>query len=97
MRSPERSGKEDTMASGQKHRASVARADRIRRRLDAQPELELDAEELQALADHGIDPAEVRRIALERRKEEVSIHDRDTARDELEALVLEHSQDDVDT
>jgi hypothetical protein len=84
------------MASGQKRRASAARAEGIRRRLDAQPELELDAEELQALADHGIDPDEVRRIAFERREAEVSIHDRDTARDKLEALVLEHSQDDVD-
>jgi hypothetical protein len=85
------------MASGQTRRASAGRAERIRRRLDAQPELELDAEELQALADHGIDPDEVRRIALQRRKDELSLHDRDSARDELEALVLEHSQDNIDT
>lgn len=70
-------------------RATAARADRIRRRLAAAPEMELSAEELQALADHGIDPDEVRRIALtDRDLDEVSDHDRPTARDDLEALLI---------
>ena len=63
---------------------------RIRRRLTEQPELELTDEELRALADEGIDPDEVRRLAREPRDEqEASDHDRDTARDDLEGLVLE--------
>ena len=83
------------MGERRRERATAERADRIRRRLAAQPELELDAEELQALADHGIDPEEVRRIALEAsRAEEVSDHDRDTARDQVEALILEQAQED---
>lgn len=70
-------------------RASAARAERIRRRLVAEPELELTAEELQALADHDVDPDEVRRIAsADRELDEVSDHDRPTARDDLEALVI---------
>ncbi|MBW3606651.1 MAG: hypothetical protein KY460_17435 [Actinobacteria bacterium] len=51
--------------------------------------MELSAEELQALADHDIDPDEVRRIALvDRDLDEVSDHDRPTARDDLEALLI---------
>ena len=70
-------------------RASASRAEGIRRRLAAQPELELTPEELRALADHDIDPEEVRRIALQDREvDEVSEHDRPTARDDLEALFL---------
>ena len=53
------------------------------------PELELTDEELRALADEGIDPEDVRRLARERRDPEASEHDRDTARDELEGLVIE--------
>jgi hypothetical protein len=76
-------------------RATVQHAERIRRRLTAQPELELDAEELQALADHGIDPEEVRRIALEHADgDEVSDQDRDTARDTVEALISEVAEED---
>lgn len=68
--------------------------ERVRRRLAAQPELELREEELRALADEGIDPEDVRRLARERREQgEVSPHDRDTARDELEGLVLEQEED----
>ncbi|HVM00171.1 MAG TPA: hypothetical protein VM324_12840 [Egibacteraceae bacterium] len=64
------------------------RGERVRRRLADQPELELDDEELRALADEGIDPEDVRRLARERRdQDEASEHDRDTARDELEGLV----------
>jgi hypothetical protein len=62
---------------------------RERRRAGDQPELELTDEELRALADEGIDPDEVRRLARERRDSEASDHDRDTARDELEGLVTE--------
>ncbi|HEY8341198.1 MAG TPA: hypothetical protein VIK95_15115 [Egibacteraceae bacterium] len=68
--------------------------ERVRRRLSAQPEIELTDEELRALADEGIDPDEVRRLALEGTDttQEASDHDRDTARDHLEGLV--HEQDD---
>lgn len=77
------------MTQHRNRRASAARAEGIRRRLAAAPELELTVEELQALADHRIDPDEVRRIALQDRDvDEVSDHDRPTARDDLEALVL---------
>jgi hypothetical protein len=64
--------------------------ERVRRRIAAQPEIELDEESLRALADEGIDPDEVRRLARERRdQDEASIHDRDSARDELEGLIQE--------
>ena len=54
----------------------------------ATPELELSDEELRALADEGIDPDDVRRIATSPREfDETSEHDRDTARDSLEGLV----------
>lgn len=71
-----------------------SRGERVRRRLDAEPELELTAEELQALADEGIDPDDVRRLARDRGgPEEASDHDRDTARDALEGLVREQGDD----
>ena len=74
--------------------AALSRGERVRRRLSAQPELELDAEELRALADEGIDPEDVRRVARERSDDqEASEFDRDTARDQLEGLVL-GSEDD---
>lgn len=66
---------------------------RARRRSAEQPELDLTDEELRALADEGIDPDEVRRLARERRDPEASDHDRDTARDELEGLVSEQEDD----
>ncbi len=67
---------------------------RARRRLNEQPELELSDEELRALADEGVDPDDIRRLAREHREaDEVSEHDRDTARDDLEGLVLEQEQD----
>ena len=67
---------------------------RVRRRLDERPELELSDEELHALADEGIDPDDVRRIARDRRDAlEVGDHDRDTARDELEGLAMEADTD----
>lgn len=75
-------------------RASAAHADRIRRRLAAEPSLELSQEELRALADHDIDPEEVRRVALtDREVGEVSDHDRRTVRDDLEALVVAEDDD----
>lgn len=71
------------------------RGERVRRRLAAQPELELDAEELRALADEGIDPDDVRRLARDQpAQDEASEHDRDTARDALEGLVREQGDDD---
>lgn len=80
------------MTRQRSHQASAARAERIRRRLAAEPELDLNAEELRALADHGIDPDEVRRIALQERDiDEVSDHDRPTAREDVEALTLEEN------
>lgn len=75
-------------------RPSAAHADRIRRRLAAEPSLELSREELRALADHDIDPEEVRRVALtDREVDEVSDHDRPTVRDDLEALVVAEDDD----
>ena len=74
--------------------AEITTGERVRRRLSEQPELELDPEELRALADEGIDPDDVRRLARERRDDqEASEFDRDTARDELEGLVLGQEDD----
>ena len=52
-------------------------------------ELELSPEELRALADEGVDPEEAQRVAREAAPEDddVSEHDRDTARDVLEGVV----------
>lgn len=73
---------------------TLSRGERVRRRLSAQPELELDEEELRALADEGIDPDDVRRLARERTDDqEASEFDRDTARDQLEGLVLGQEDD----
>jgi hypothetical protein len=72
----------------------LSHGERVRRRLSAEPELELTDEELRALADEGIDPDDVRRVARERSDDqEASEHDRDTARDELEGLVLGQEED----
>lgn len=74
--------------------AAETPGERVRRRLSAQPEIELSEEEVRALADDGIDPEDVRRLARERREfEEASEHDRDTARDQLEGLVAEQEDD----
>ncbi len=69
--------------------------ERVRRRLSAAPEIELTEEELRALADEGIDPDEVRRLAREDSSlAEASLHDRDTARDVLEGMtILEDGED----
>jgi hypothetical protein len=68
--------------------------ERIRRRLQAEPELELTEEELRALADEGIDPELVQRLAREEHDlQEASVHDLDTARDQLEGLVLEQEEE----
>jgi hypothetical protein len=67
---------------------------RVRSRLAATPELELDDEELRALADEGIDPDDVRQLARRRDDVEASDHDRDTARDALEAMAFEAQGDD---
>lgn len=73
--------------------ATATAGERVRRRLSAQPELELSDEELRALADDGIDPDDVRRLAREHDEQEASDHDRDTARDQLEGLVAEQEDD----
>jgi hypothetical protein len=74
--------------------APPAPADRrVRRRHADQPELDLTDEELRALADEGVDPDDVRRLARARPDPEASDHDRDTARDELEGLVVEQEDD----
>lgn len=81
------------MSHERKRSTEPTHGERVRRRLDAQPELELSEEELGALADEGIDPEDVRRLARDRREQEdASEHDRDTARDEIEGLV--RGQDD---
>lgn len=71
-----------------------SRGERVRRRLVAEPELDLSDEELRALADEGIDPDDVRRLARDRGDQsEASEHDRDTARDALEGLVSEQGDE----
>jgi hypothetical protein len=73
---------------------AAERGARTRRRNGDATDLELSDEELRALADEGIDPDDVRRLARERRETpEASDHDRDTARDDLEGLVLEQEED----
>lgn len=78
----------------QRRRASTVAAEtiqRVRRRAAAAvEEIALSEEELRALADEGIDPEEVQRLARERPEQpEASEHDRDTARDDLEGLIAE--------
>jgi hypothetical protein len=68
----------------------VSAGERVRRRLAAEPELELTDEELRALADEGLDPEDVRRAARQTPEQfEVSPHDRDTVRDHIEGMMLE--------
>ncbi len=82
------------MVRERKNAPELTSGERVRRRLSAQPEIELSEEDLRALADEGIDPDEVRRVALEGSDAlEASEHDRDTARDELEGLVFEQGED----
>lgn len=82
------------MARERKNAPELSTRERVRRRLSAQPEVDLTDEELRALADEGIDPDEVRRVALEGSDAiEASEHDRDTARDELEGLAFEQDDD----
>ncbi|HSK98537.1 MAG TPA: hypothetical protein VK891_18060 [Euzebyales bacterium] len=66
---------------------------RERRRDSGGDELELTDEELRALADENIDPEEVIRLAREDDEQEASEHDRDTARDRIEGLLLEQEED----
>jgi hypothetical protein len=82
------------MTRERKNAPVLSTGERVRRRLSAQPELELSDEELRALADEGIDPEDVRRVAREAGDQvEASDHDRDTARDELEGLVFEQEDE----
>ena len=66
---------------------------RTRRRETGAEELELSDEELRALADENIDPEEVIRLAREDDEQEASEHDRDTARDRIEGLLLEQEEE----
>ena len=82
------------MARERKNAPEVSTRERVRRRLSATPEIDLTDEELRALADEGIDPDDVRRVARETPDPiEASEHDRDTARDELEGLAFEQEED----
>lgn len=67
-------------------------AARVRRRTDS-PEIELSDEEVRALADEGVDPDDIARLARERNDPEASDHDRDTARDDLEGLASQAEDD----
>lgn len=70
----------------------ISAGERVRRRLAASPEIDLSDEDIDALADEGLDPEEVRRIARERiaaGDKAVSPHDMDTPRDDLEGLTFE--------
>lgn len=81
------------MTRERKNAPELTRGQRVRSRLHENPELELDPEELRALADEGIDPDDVRRLAREGSEAQVaSEHDRDTARDQIEGLVLEQEE-----
>ncbi len=56
-------------------------------------ELELSEEEKRALADEGLDPEDLERVQRDRPgNAEASDHDRDSARDDLEALVIESEE-----
>jgi hypothetical protein len=77
------------LGGGRKRERGVSPGERVRRRLVAEPDLELSDEDLRALADEGIDPEDVRRLAREQPEEqEASIHDRDTPRDAIEGMLL---------
>jgi hypothetical protein len=92
----ERKGKDGQAVSagrGTRRNPSGKTGRRTRPRHPDQPELELSPEELRALADEGIDPDDVHRLAHTRRDPEASDHDRDTARDDLEGLVIETEED----
>lgn len=82
------------MTRERKNAPDLTTGERVRRRLSDTPEIDLTDEELRALADEGIDPDDVRRVALEGSDAlEASEHDRDTARDELEGLAFEQGEE----
>jgi hypothetical protein len=66
---------------------------RTRRREPGIDQLDLSDEELRALADENVDPEEVIRLAREDGEQEASEHDRDTARDRIEGLLLEQEEE----
>ena len=79
---------------GRRRERNISAGERVRRRLAAQPDLELSDEDLRALADEGIDPEEVRQLARQQPDEqEASIHDRDTPRDAIEGMMLTDDED----
>lgn len=78
----------------ERRNAAETKGERVRRRLRDRPEIDLTEEELRSLADEGIDPDEVRRVARSRReREEASEHDRDTPRDQIEGMIGEAEED----
>lgn len=66
---------------------------RSRRRGSGGDAVELSDEELRALADENIDPEEVLRASRDDDEQEASEHDRDTARDRIEGMLLEQDED----
>ncbi len=58
------------------------------------PRPALTDEELRALVDENVDPDDLLRVArdMEDDEQEVSDHDRDTARDRIEGLLLEQDE-----
>ena len=66
---------------------------RTRRREPGADQLELSDEELRALADENVDPEDAIRLAREDGEQEASEHDRDTARDRIEGLLLEQEEE----
>ncbi|WP_164709912.1 hypothetical protein [Euzebya pacifica] len=71
------------------------RVDGVRRRaIVATAEIDLDEEDLRALADEGIDPDEVQVLARTPREDiDVSMFDRPSAHDDLEGLLAEDGGD----
>jgi hypothetical protein len=67
---------------------------RTRRREPGADQIELSDEDLRALADENIDPEDAIRLAREEDgDQEASEHDRDTARDRIEGLLLEQEEE----
>lgn len=77
--------------------ADEGREPRSRPRDQAETRSDLSDEELRALIDENVDPDEVLRVTqdadADAAEQEASDHDRDTARDRLEGLLLEQDED----
>lgn len=77
--------------------ADERREPRTRPRDPGDARSDLSEEELRALIDENVDPDEVMRVTrdadADAAEQEASDHDRDTARDRLEGLLLEQDED----